>query len=59
MSKAQECFLTGTRRRSDAGSAKSAPTGSRRRSSLPNLMSDFDAWWAAPVPSPGVKSSAA
>jgi branched-chain amino acid aminotransferase len=58
MSKAQECFLTGTAAEvtpvSEVGSYKFTPADVCR-----NLMSDFDALVGRAAPSPGVKSSAA
>jgi branched-chain amino acid aminotransferase len=58
MAKAQECFLTGTAAEvtpvSEIGSYKFTPAEICR-----NLMTDFDALVGRPVPSPGVKSSAA
>jgi branched-chain amino acid aminotransferase len=58
MAKAQECFLTGTAAEvtpvSEIGQYKFTPAEVCR-----NLMTDFDALVGRPVPSPGVKSSAA
>jgi branched-chain amino acid aminotransferase len=58
LAKAQECFLTGTAAEvtpvSEIGPYKFTPAEICR-----NLMTDFDALVGRPVPSPGVKSSAA